>query len=119
MGEGKVDLCCVVTVSGVLSEIEVAEKDEVVEFLGVGTVKGIRFLGLCSFRRRRRGISSAEFRSHQHDSFGQASRNLNRGVRLERVNFFALNGGGPKVADIVILVCCLLRVVNLLFVFML
>ena len=34
MGEGKVDLCCVVTVSRVLTKIEVAEKDEVVEFLG-------------------------------------------------------------------------------------
>ena len=41
MGEGKVDLCCVGTVSGVLSEIEVAEKDEVVEFLGVGTIKQV------------------------------------------------------------------------------
>ena len=95
VGEGKVDLCCIVAVSRVLSEVEVAEKDEVVEFLGIGTIKGIRFLGLCSFRQRRQGIVSAEFLSHQYDSFGQRSRNLNRGIRLERVKFFTLDGRGP------------------------
>ena len=72
MGEGKVDLCCIVAISRVLLEVEVAEKDEIVEFLDIRTVKGIRFLGLCSFRRQRRGIASTEFLS-QHDSFGQAS----------------------------------------------
>ena len=50
MGEGKVDFCCIIAISRVLSEVEVAEKDEVVKFLGIGTVKGIRFLGLCLFR---------------------------------------------------------------------
>ena len=40
MGEGKVDLCCVVAISRVLSEVEVSEKDEVVEFLGIRTIKG-------------------------------------------------------------------------------
>ena len=39
MGEGKVDLCCVISISRVLSEVEVAEKDEVVKFLGIRTVQ--------------------------------------------------------------------------------
>ena len=50
VGEGKIDLFCIVAISRVLCEVEVAEKDEVVEFLGIRTVKGIRFLGLCLFR---------------------------------------------------------------------
>ena len=60
----------------------------------------------------------AEFLSHQHDGFGQASHNLNRGFRLERVKFFALDGRRLKVADFIILISFLLRVVYLTVVFM-
>ena len=60
----------------------------------------------------------AEFLSHQHDGFSQASCNLNRGIRLERVKFFALDGRKPKVADFVVLISFLLRVVYLTIIFM-
>ena len=61
----------------------------------------------------------AEFHSHQHDGFSQASCNLNKRIRLERVKCFSLDGRRLKVADIVILKRFLLVIVFLTIVFML
>ena len=60
MSKGKSNFSIIFGVCGIVMEIKVTEKDEVVELLRVRTVKSIRFFGLRVCRSWfGRGVSSA------------------------------------------------------------
>ena len=67
VGQGEGDLRFIIKIGGVVTEVEVAEEDEVVELFRVRTVKGIGFLRFSSMSRRLI-FTAAEFASHEEDS---------------------------------------------------
>jgi len=66
MRESEIDFGGIVGVGGVLSEVEIAKKNEVIQFAGVRTVKSIRFFDFCDWMF----FASAKFFSHEGDGFG-------------------------------------------------
>ena len=66
IGKRKGHLVRVNRVNGIAVEKEIAKENEVVELLGFGTVKGIRFLGLSFLDRR---VTMAELLGHEHNFF--------------------------------------------------
>ena len=56
----------VIGVNRIAAEKEIAKENEVVEFSGFGTVKGIGFLGLSFLDR---GVMMVELLSHEHNCF--------------------------------------------------
>ena len=67
VGQGEGDLRFIIKIGGVVTEVEVAEEDEVVELFRVRTIKGIGFLRFSSMSRRLI-FTTAEFISHEEDS---------------------------------------------------
>ena len=65
--QGKGDLPCIIRVGGVVTEVKIAEEDEVVELFWVGTVKSVGFLSFSSMSRRLI-FAMAEFAGHEEDS---------------------------------------------------
>ena len=67
VGQGEGDLQFIIKIGRVVTEVEIAEEDDVVELFGVRTVKGIGFLRFSSMSR---GLifTTAEFVSHEEDS---------------------------------------------------
>ena len=62
----KVTLLESLEVDRIAAEKEIAKENEVVELLGFGTVKGIRFLGLSFLNRR---VTMTELLGHEHICF--------------------------------------------------
>ena len=48
MGQSKVDLSIIIGIERVVVEIEVAEENEIVEFMSISTIKSVRFPNLGS-----------------------------------------------------------------------
>ena len=67
VGQGEGDLRFIIKIGRVVTEVEIAEEDEVVELFGVRTIKGIRFLRFSSMSRWLI-FTTAEFISHEEDS---------------------------------------------------
>ena len=66
IGKHEGHLVRVIRVDRIAAEKEIAKENEVVEFSGFGTVKGIGFLGLSFLDRR---VMIAELLSHEHNCF--------------------------------------------------
>ena len=66
IGKCEGHLVRVIGINRIAVEKEIAKENEVIELLGFGTVKGVRFLGL---RFLDRGITMAELLSHEHNCF--------------------------------------------------
>ena len=62
MRESEIDFGGIVGVGGVLSEIEIAKKNEVIQFAGVRTIKSIWLFNLGLW-----GFTMLEFLSHKHN----------------------------------------------------
>ena len=65
MGKCKCDLCFIVGKCGIASEIEIAKEDKTVEFVGIGTIKGIRWFHFWSQICGR--FMETEFMGHEHN----------------------------------------------------
>ena len=66
IGKCEGHLVRVIGVDRIAVEKEITKENEVVELLGFGTVKGIRFLGLSFLDRR---VTMAELLGHDHNCF--------------------------------------------------
>ena len=66
IGKHEGHLVRVIGVDRIAAEKEIAKENEVVELLGFGTIKGIRFLGLSFLDRR---VMMAELLGHEHNCF--------------------------------------------------
>ena len=65
----KSNLLFVIVICRVASKIEVAEEDEVVEFVGVSAIKGVRFFGLSLVYGT--AFPVLEFTDHKHNGISQ------------------------------------------------
>ena len=66
IGKCEGHLVRVIRVDRIAAEKEITKENEVVEFLGFGTVKGIGFLGLSFLDRR---VTMVELLGHEHNCF--------------------------------------------------
>ena len=67
VGQGKGDLPSIIRIGRVVTEVEIAEEDEVVELFWVRTIKSVRFLSFSSMSRQLI-FTTAEFVGHEEDS---------------------------------------------------
>ena len=52
-------------------EVKVAQKDEVVEFLGIGAIESVRFLSIDCGSGSQSGVAASKLVSHESDCFSE------------------------------------------------